>query len=1138
LKLQGSLAAFPMVLVVALVPLGLPVLESQPQSPEGTPPPATTTTPTKSSTGGPGQTAGRTPTLEEVIRLAGVDPDRLAFRPPPGTPQLYQQVARDPLAARDLFESVGNSFDASKLHHLFDAAAQAAELEISRIGVPESPSLAQEVARAFMLRGQPLDATGIADLQAQIQSVDQALHTPLAQLVWALNEAHLLRERALAQVTPQEIQWLAERAAGLAADLAHLGLAPAAFESPQDDASFAPEPLRLDATELARARSIIERADLPALMTGARLLARAIDIAAPVLAAAAPDIRDENAPSRADAARPALDVAREVALVVAEAGQRLREDPNAAENVVSIDERAVEARWKALRQDGKITPDERDAFLGWFRGHLAAAREVNPQAALPAKYLTALQRVIGEAEDEGIRLGSLPAPASHTTCIIDDSDAPLGLILYLCGFGNDVIGPGPEPLLILDLGGNDLWSNTACGIPPNPGFISPPLPGVKVCLDLGGSDLYVSAQTGEDNRWVQGSASGGIALLVDLPLTDRLSCPELLCTGDVYFASQTSSAPLQTVQIHAQGSAVLGVGALIDVGGDDAYTVSAFSVGGRANATGQGQASGLGVGLLVDVLGVDTRLLSAASEFFIINPELGRSGRTIALGQGAGSLIAIGALVDLGSGPGFPDDPARAGDVNSATAFSDGTVFIDLTGVTFDVFFFRGTTGIATVIAQGAGSSTGIGLFVESNLIPERIPCFDEDCLEIDICLAAGGIGVALCQGTGLATSVGLYLGLNPPGFTCDIGGSILCANGDHFVNALSFTDASLIKLDGTGALSVGLGVLVGTASALCQGAGQNFALGGSLEVLGHDDYLCAANAVGTGTTTTLLDDYCPCIYAAAHTTVRTMDAVALAQGAARDVGIGVQLDAEGDDSYLATATTTATTVAIASPDTGVGFAASNATAGAALEFSQGLSFNQNTPLGLALHVDLIGEDIISTFAGTNADALGVVVAPFASQDVEAIARSGDALARDKAWVRGGVAVYLNTLIPDGLGLLGSADFYSTVANTTATATAIPAQPVVEEPGVALAQSYGFSSPFLAGSPHLALFIDLGPYIVGAPPLLVCPVTTGSDTYVQVPQTAPAAWGANGGLGACGTPVTWTQGPTFLGLPTGLGVDA
>jgi hypothetical protein len=184
-----------------------------------------------------------------------------------------------------------------------------------------------------------------------------------------------------------------------------------------------------------------------------------------------------------------------------------------------------------------------------------------------------------------------------------DVATPMGNIT-IGGTGPDThSSPGAEGHLVLfDLGGDDTYD---C----NAGATSSYTNGVSVCVDLGaGGDTYNrmddpstpdrTVSPSDDNISQQGAGRLGIGMLVDYG------------GNDAYHSVRLS-----------QGSAMLGVGICADFGGSDDYDMEAL---------GQGGAFG-GVGILYDTDGDD--------EY-----------RNIQMCGGFGGIMGVGFLVDQGTG--------------------------------------------------------------------------------------------------------------------------------------------------------------------------------------------------------------------------------------------------------------------------------------------------------------------------------------------------------------------------------------------------------------------------------------------------------------------------------------------------------
>jgi hypothetical protein len=160
-------------------------------------------------------------------------------------------------------------------------------------------------------------------------------------------------------------------------------------------------------------------------------------------------------------------------------------------------------------------------------------------------------------------------------------ETPAGVIL-VSGFGPDV--HEEETAFLIDLGGDDTYRNNAGGCASSGA-------GAALCIDHGGNDRYEAP----GRSFVQGFGFLGVGTLVDLGGDDRY-----------------------TAKHFCQGAGILGVGALWDGSGDDVYTAHAFCQG----------AGMFGLGLLLDTRGED---------FF--------DGATLC--QGGATTLGLGILSDL-----------------------------------------------------------------------------------------------------------------------------------------------------------------------------------------------------------------------------------------------------------------------------------------------------------------------------------------------------------------------------------------------------------------------------------------------------------------------------------------------------------
>ena len=154
--------------------------------------------------------------------------------------------------------------------------------------------------------------------------------------------------------------------------------------------------------------------------------------------------------------------------------------------------------------------------------------------------------------------------------------------IVISGFGDDTHNEDVD--LIIDLGGNDKYSNNAGGC-------STYDTGVAICIDHSGNDIY----SNPERSYIQGFGFLGVGALVDLG------------GDDIYEANH-----------FAQGAGIMGVGILYDSSGDDTYNANAFCQG----------AGMFGLGMLLDDKGED--FYDCAT-----------------LGQGAATTLGMGILSDL-----------------------------------------------------------------------------------------------------------------------------------------------------------------------------------------------------------------------------------------------------------------------------------------------------------------------------------------------------------------------------------------------------------------------------------------------------------------------------------------------------------
>lgn len=184
--------------------------------------------------------------------------------------------------------------------------------------------------------------------------------------------------------------------------------------------------------------------------------------------------------------------------------------------------------------------------------------------------------------------------------------APVGAdcLAYLGSNGADTYAPNPaplpDPILIVDPEGADVYTNSAGGANPGGVFVPGNNLALSVVADLAGNDLY---EYSGDVSVVQGSGSiGGIGLLLDADGDDQYI---------VDFIRGTTPPAPANVQYYfdggAQGHGYAGLGLQVDGWGDDFFMFNVTSTDGLCIwgfAQGFGGLGGLGISS--DVWGTDT----------------------------------------------------------------------------------------------------------------------------------------------------------------------------------------------------------------------------------------------------------------------------------------------------------------------------------------------------------------------------------------------------------------------------------------------------------------------------------------------------------------------------------------------------
>jgi tetratricopeptide (TPR) repeat protein len=272
-----------------------------------------------------------------------------------------------------------------------------------------------------------------------------------------------------------------------------------------------------------------------------------------------------------------------------------------------------------------------------------------------------------------------------------------------------------DALLIIDLGGNDLYENNAGG-----GWYTPA--GVAVVLDISGDDVYDSDKPG-----VQGAGLFGTGILWDVEGDDTYHAGDV-AQGAGYFGTgflcDAKGNDSYNAEIFVQGAGAFGYGVLMDTEGWDSYW---------SNTLAQGFASTLGLGILGDFEGNDSyssgepsadiysrkggiaqgsgMSVRSANDWFKDFSFFGGVGMLFdykgndnycakCFAQGGSYFESLGVLVD-----------SEGNDVYQSDHYSQGTgvhlsagILIDKSGD--DIYHGAGTS-------QGAGNDRSVGILLD-----------------------------------------------------------------------------------------------------------------------------------------------------------------------------------------------------------------------------------------------------------------------------------------------------------------------------------------------------------------------------------------------------------------------------------------
>lgn len=266
--------------------------------------------------------------------------------------------------------------------------------------------------------------------------------------------------------------------------------------------------------------------------------------------------------------------------------------------------------------------------------------------------------------------------------ILLDRETPAGRIL-LGGYGSHWYRD-LDAAFILDLGGDDTYTGNNGG---NNGWEVP----FSVCIDLQGNDAYESTL-----RSCQGTGSLGIGALIDLEGDDNYIGLQW-CQGTGYFGvgwlHDLSGDDVYRGRAFCQGTGLFGIGVLLDETGDDRYEGDY-----HVQAVGLAQ----GIGALIDRAGNDEYYAKGlhptgyrdAGIFDAWSQGCGMGFRTLASG-------GLGLLID-----GAGRDRMEAGNFSQGGGYYYGFGILQAQGRDDDVY-------IGSRYNQGFSAHQALGVFLE-----------------------------------------------------------------------------------------------------------------------------------------------------------------------------------------------------------------------------------------------------------------------------------------------------------------------------------------------------------------------------------------------------------------------------------------
>jgi hypothetical protein len=328
-----------------------------------------------------------------------------------------------------------------------------------------------------------------------------------------------------------------------------------------------------------------------------------------------------------------------------------------------------------------------------------------------AALLAAAQTIAGLADEDWLRaarkafknMPAQPQPLPWVTgTVLLAKETPAGWIVIGGRDANTYREGGQRVALLLDLGGNDTYDGIAA-----PADASQ---GVSVVIDFGGDDVYKAGPLG--------LATGrlGVGMLVDCAGNDRYHLEA--GSGGAGFAGigllvdQEGDDRYEGSRF-TQGAAIGGVGLLVDQAGNDTYTSFGYAIG---------FGGPLGIGAVIDLTGDDSYQCGHryASGYNRVETPEAKPGEAryqydcFGIGAGVGQRILPKqdppVVEDVAGGIGMVLDH-EGDDRYTSSNFSQGVGYYFGAGIKMDE---QGDDAHeAARYGHGAGAHFGVGLFVD-----------------------------------------------------------------------------------------------------------------------------------------------------------------------------------------------------------------------------------------------------------------------------------------------------------------------------------------------------------------------------------------------------------------------------------------